>query len=164
VRPTALLALVACLPAAACGGEAGDLMAIEVTGGFAQDRGRLDIVLASDGRGSCNGSPKKTVPSDVLIDARELERDLGDLAEEGATYGTRTPAKGHYVVRTKAGTVRWTEGEPALPAELPQTQLLALRLDRLLCRPGSAARGQTPFKLDPLYAARGQTPFKLDPL
>ena len=64
----------------------------------------------------------------------ELQRELGDLAEEGATFDEGRPGAARYVVRIKAGTVRWVEGGPDLPPELPRTQLLALRLDRLLCR------------------------------
>jgi hypothetical protein len=133
-RRAALPLLAAALLAPGCGGEAGDLMAIEVDGGPSRAARQLDIVLAGDGRGSCNDRPTESVPSDLVIDARELERDLGDLAEEGATYeGTRANQR-RYVVRIKKGTVRWAEGEPDLPAVLPKTQLLALRLDRLLCR------------------------------
>ena len=127
------LAFATAVLAAGCGGEAGDLMAIEISGGPAKARGPLDIVVASDGRGSCNGGPQKTLPSDLVIDAREAERDLGDLAEEGATY-SGAAGRARYVVRIKAGTVRWREGAPGLPEVLPETQLLALRLDRLLCR------------------------------
>ena len=120
--------------ATGCGGESGDLMAIEVSGGFAKSRGPLDIVLASDGRGTCNDGPSETVPSDLVIDARELERDLGDLAEEGARFDAARGGAASYVVRIKAGTVRWTEAGSGLPEVLPRTQVLALRLDRLLCR------------------------------
>ena len=91
-------------------------------------------MIASDGRATCNDGEEETIPSDLLIDARELERDLGDLAEEGATFGSASGDRREYVVRIKKGTVRWAEGDPGLPAELPETQLLALRLDRLLCR------------------------------
>jgi hypothetical protein len=126
-------ASVAALFAAGCGGEAGDLMAIEIAKGPARGRG-LDIVIKSDGRASCNERPEETIPSDLLIDARELERDLGDLAEEGAFFEPTGPGRREYVVRIKAGTVRWSEGDRGLPRELPRTQLLALRLDRLLCR------------------------------
>jgi hypothetical protein len=129
----ALLAAAALL-AAGCGGEAGDLMAIEVTGGPTRDR-PLDIVVAGDGRGSCNDRASETLPSDLLIEARELERELGDLAEDGATLGRADEDRRAYVVRIKAGTVRWTEGTEDLPELLPRAQLLALRLDRLLCRP-----------------------------
>ena len=109
-------------------------MAIEISGGRARAAGPLDIVLASDGRGTCNDRSSESVPSDVVIEARELERELGDLAEEGATFAPTRGDQREYVVRIKAGTVRWAEGERDLPTVLPRTQLLALRLDRLLCR------------------------------
>ena len=109
-------------------------MAIEIAKGPARGRA-LDIVVKSDGRASCNDRPEETIPSDLLIDTRELERDLGDLAEEGATFFPPTGAgRREYVVHIKAGTIRWSEGKRGIPRELPQTQLLALRLDRLLCR------------------------------
>ncbi len=128
------LALVAgLLLGSGCGGEAGDLMAIEVSPG-GTGTPPLDIVVASDGRATCNDRPEETIPSDLLIDARELERDLGDLAEQGATFEPTVARRREYVVRIKAGTVRWSEGNRALPDVLPRTQLLAVRLDRLLCR------------------------------
>ena len=123
-----------CVLLGACGGESGDLMAIEVIGGFAEGRGPLEIVVANDGRGTCGGGEKQSVPSDIVIEAREIERDLGDLAEEGATFEPSRTRGARYVVRIKAGTVRWAEGARDLPAVLPRAQLLALRLDRLLCR------------------------------
>ena len=126
-------ALLAGLIAAGCGGEAGDLMAIEASGGKARG-GPLDIVIASDGRASCNDGEEEAIPSDLLIDARELERELGDLADEGARFGSASGDRREYIVRIKKGTVRWAEGDPGLPAELAETQLLALRLDRLVCR------------------------------
>ena len=126
-------ALLAGLLIVGCGGESGDLMAIEASGGKARG-GPLDIVITSDGRATCNDGPEETIPSGLLIDARELERDLGDLAEEGATFGSASGDRRDYVVRIKKGTVRWPEGDPGLPAQLAETQLLALRLDRLVCR------------------------------
>jgi hypothetical protein len=125
--------VVAGVLAAGCGGESGDLMAIDVSGGKARGH-EFEIVIASDGRASCNDRPEETIPSELLIDARELERELSDLAEEGATFGGGGDDAREYVVRIKEGTVRWTEGEPGLPQELPQAQLLALQLDRQLCR------------------------------
>jgi hypothetical protein len=128
------LALLAGLLATGCGGEAGDLMAIEVSPGATKTQ-PLDIVVASDGRATCNDGSSEMIPSELLIDARELERQLGRLVDEGANYFPPTGARQReYVVRIKAGTIRWSEGEHGLPRELPRTQLFTLRLDRLLCR------------------------------
>ena len=133
VRRVAAVAVAGVL-AVGCGGEAGDLMAIEIAKGPARGPA-LDIVVKSDGRASCNDGDEETIPSDLLIDARELERKLGKLVEEGATYFPPTGAlQREYVAQIKAGTVRWSEGNRALPNALPRTQLLTLRLDRLLCR------------------------------
>jgi hypothetical protein len=125
--------LLAAFAVAGCGGGSGDLMAIEIAKGPARGRA-LDIVIKDNGRATCNGGSEESIPSDLLIDARELERDLDDLAEEGAFFEPTGAGRREYVVRTKAGTVRWSEGDRGLPRELPRTQLLALRLDRLLCR------------------------------
>ena len=132
MRRVAATLLVA-LAVAGCGGEAGDLMSIEIAKGPARGR-ELDIVIKGDGRGTCNGGDEKTIPSDLVIDARELERDLSDLAEQSAFFEPTGAGRREYVVRIKAGTVRWSEGDRGLPRELPRTQLLALKLDRLLCR------------------------------
>jgi hypothetical protein len=129
----ALPVLLSGVAFAGCGGGAGDLMAIEIAKGPARGRG-LDIVIKDNGRATCNDRPEESIPSDLLIDARELERNLGDLAEQGAFFEPTGAGRREYVVRIKAGTVRWSEGDRGLPRELPQTQLLALRLDRLLCR------------------------------
>ena len=122
-----------CLAVAGCGGESGDLIAFEVSGGVAAPPEPTEIVVADNGQGSCDGGELKPIPSELLIDAREVERELADLAEEGETYPPTGNDQREYVVRTKAGTVRFAEGEPDLPEVLPKAQLLAVRLDRELC-------------------------------
>lgn len=133
MRRVALLATAAGL-LAGCGGESGDLMAIDVSGGVAADRGPLAIVVTGDGRGHCNDGPRESIPSELVIEARELERELDDLAQDGASFEGQDADRASYVLRIKAGTVRWTEGAPGLPKELARAQLYALALDRRLCR------------------------------
>ena len=128
-----LLPLVLCLLVAGCGGESGDLIAIKVSGGVAAPKDPIEMVLADNGRGTCDGGEEAAVPSELLIDAREIERELGDLAEDGASYPPTGADQREYVVRIKRGTVRFAEGEPDLPEVLPKTQLLAVRLERELC-------------------------------
>ena len=134
---------------AACGGEAGDLLALEVSGGFQEQPLRLTVT--EDGRGSCDGGELQPIPSQRLIEARDLERDLGGLAEDGASFGPpgavddgREGERGgaedaedrrRYVARTRAGTVRWVEGSPELPEVLPRAALLAQQLEDDLCAP-----------------------------
>lgn len=124
------LAALALALSAGCGGESGDLIALEVSGG-AEER-RVELVVTGDGRGSCNGGELQELPSERVIEARELEREIGDLADEGADFGRASEERRGYVVRTSAGTVRWQEGQTQRE-ELGKAALLALRLERELC-------------------------------
>jgi hypothetical protein len=126
------LACGAAVLLAGCGGGAGDLMSITASGGFAG--GTHTIVVSGDGRGSCDRGPLQALPSDRVIDAREIAREAAPLAHRGALYPTSPDARS-FVLKTKDGVVRWSEGRPSLPAILPRTQLLAVQLERLLCRP-----------------------------
>jgi hypothetical protein len=116
---------------AGCGGSAGDLLSISVSGGVAPRA--HTVVVSGDGRGSCDDGPLKELPSDRVIDARAVERDVADLAKRSATYPPLPDARS-YTLRTKAGEVRWSEGGRGLPSVLPRAQLLELQLERIVCR------------------------------
>jgi hypothetical protein len=105
-------------------------MSITVSGGFAG--GRHTIVVSGDGRGSCDRGALKLLPSGRVIEAREIEHEVAELARKAAHYPP-VPDGRMYTLRTKAGVVEWSEGRPGLPPALPRTQLLALQLERLLC-------------------------------
>lgn len=123
-------ALVAGIPPG-CGGSAGDLLAIEVSGGF--QGGAVRLTVTSDGQGRCDDGELRVLPSERVIEARELERDLGGLAEEGASFEEPGPDRRRFVARTRAGTVRWTEGANELPSVLPRAALLERQLEQELC-------------------------------
>lgn len=115
-----------------CGGSAGDLLALEVSGGF--QSGPLRLTVTDDGRGRCDGGALEPISSERLIETREVERELEGLAEEGARFpATGRADERRYVARTRAGTVRWSERAAALPEVLPRTALLAQQLQEDLC-------------------------------
>jgi hypothetical protein len=116
---------------AGCGGSPGDLLSLEVSGGPANRR--QSIVVQNDGRATCNGGPSTDIGSDALIDAREIERELGNDAERAAVYEGTRPDATNYVARTNDGTVRWDDRAPGLPAVLAKAQLFALQQGRKLC-------------------------------
>jgi hypothetical protein len=124
----AALALAAGL--AGCGTATEDLMAIDVTGGPAHVRERIRVT--NDGRASCDGQLQE-IPSQTLLDARGVKRALRPLARRGASFQSGRPGARQYVFRSFDGTVRWTEGAPG-PRALARATLLALRLERELCR------------------------------
>ena len=111
---------------AGCGGGAGDLMSISVSGvGPAHT-----IVVSGDGRGSCDRGPLKILQSDDALTARGVARQMKKLAKAGATF---TAHGRTFLARTKDGSVRWNETYRPLPAPLPQAELLTLTLTRELC-------------------------------
>ena len=124
------LALLPLVLVAGCGGDSGDLMSIEVSGG--PTNAKHTLVVSGDGRGSCDRSKLKALPSERVIDAREVERKSRKLAREGTHYPERGGGR-RFVLETTDGVVRWSEGTPGLPEVLPRAQLLTLQLQRQLC-------------------------------
>jgi hypothetical protein len=106
-------------------------VAIEVSGGPV--KGTEHIVVIEDGRARCNAGPLEEIPSDRLLAAREVERDLEPLAEDGASYPAAGADRRHYLARTRDGAVRWTEGATGAPAVIGKATLLALQLERQVC-------------------------------
>jgi hypothetical protein len=124
-----LLAVVALF---GCGGPPGDLLELEqtVSGG-----GRQNIIIENNGEAACNNGKQQDIGSKALLDARELERELGDLADTAAVFDAPagTQAVRTYVARLKKGTVRWQDPAARLPPVLAKAQLMTLRLARKLC-------------------------------
>jgi hypothetical protein len=113
-----------------CGTGTEDLMALDVTGGPARVRDRLRVT--NDGRASCGGE-LRTIPNALLLDAREVKRSLRPLARRGASFQAARAGARRYEFRSFDGTVRWSEGAHG-PSALGHATLLALRLERELCR------------------------------
>ena len=130
----AAIGALALTAAAGCGGSPGDLMSISVSGG--PGKVKQEIVIRADGQATCNGGPAEDIGSDNLIEAREIEREVGDIAKRGAVYEARQKDAlqlRNYILRRDDGEVRWTETAKGLPEILPRAQLLALQLGRELC-------------------------------
>jgi len=123
--------LAAALLVAGCGESAGDVLAIEVTGGPLATKQTL--IVTADGRGSCDRGKLQEIPNDQLIAAQAVAHDAKPLAEAGSAYTSSRPGARQYLLRLPQGNVQWTEGRPGIPAALARAQLLALRLGRLLC-------------------------------
>ena len=114
-----------------CGGSAGDVLAIEVSGGPLP--AKQTLVVTDDGRGSCDRGSLRDIPNQRLIDAQALAHDAKPLAETAASYGVPRPGARRYLLKLPQGDVSWTEGTPGIPAALGRAQLLALQLGRELC-------------------------------
>ena len=116
------------LAVAGCGNPGGDLIALEERGAHF-----TRVVVTDDGRGSCNGGELRRLESERLLEAREVERELQELADEGTNF----PGPGggrHFRAQLRGATVTWTERSRQDPV-LPKATLLTLKLRRELCPP-----------------------------
>jgi hypothetical protein len=121
----ALIATVAgVLAVAGCGGTAGDLLALEVSGGAGNVHDTLRIT--DDGRASCNSGKLMTIPNEQLLAAREDKRLLRPLAKKAATFPGAIAGAREFVARSQDGTVSWSEGAPRLPTAIGRATLLAI--------------------------------------
>lgn len=136
-RRAAALALIAtalALLAAGCGNPGGDLIALEERGaGFTR------LVVTDDGRGSCNGGKLERLESDRLLEAREVERELSELAAERTNFPESTGGR-HFRAQMRDATVTWRERSAQDPA-LPKATALILKLRRELCGAGAGEGG-----------------------
>ncbi|MEA2397994.1 MAG: hypothetical protein QOK25_1550 [Thermoleophilaceae bacterium] len=115
---------------AGCGAPSGDLLGIQVTGGPAHVRERIRVT--DDGQASCGGALRQ-LSSQQVLEAREVKRLLKPLAKQGASYTSPRAGGRRYVASSLDGSVSFTEGAPGPPA-LARATLLALQLERQLCR------------------------------
>jgi hypothetical protein len=113
-----------------CGGPAGDLIAISTTGGGTP---HARYVVTGDGLGSCNGAKEKTLASQTVLDAREVERELTDYAKKRSSFSNGPAGARRYVASTKDGLVTWVEGARGAPPVIGKAILLTQNLKRELC-------------------------------
>lgn len=126
LTPLALLLVLA-----GCGNPGGDLIALEESGAHFNR-----MVVTDDGRGSCNGGELKRIADGRLLEAREVERELRDLAEERTNFPDATGGR-HFRAQMRDVTVTWRERSRQDPV-LPKATLLTIQLRRELCPPQMA--------------------------
>jgi hypothetical protein len=127
----------AALAAAACGGEAGDLMAVERTGSV--PGARLELRFTVDGRAACNRGELRQLPSAQVLIAREIERALSGeddrpgLAERGLNLPARPGSILRYRARVPDGSVRFADTSPGQPAAFYRLAKLTRDVARGVC-------------------------------
>jgi hypothetical protein len=130
MRRAAILA-VSCAALAGCGGSPGDILGLGISGG--RQRQTVHMHVEENGRASCNTKPLHQLPSQQLLDARNIVRDAKPFTKSGVSFSSPRPDQRTFELRTPDGTVDWTEAAVGVPPVLSQAELLALQLEHQLC-------------------------------
>ena len=117
----------ACVALAGCGGSTGDLMGMQITGGPGNVKEQMHVT--EDGRTSCNTGALHQLPSQAVLDARNIEREAKPLITDGEQYAPALPGRRTFQLKTPDGSLVWGEGRTGLPPLLPRAELLALQLE-----------------------------------
>lgn len=114
MRRVAILLLVATtVLIAGCGGESGDLFAVERSGSV--PGAQLRLIVDDGGTLTCNDEPPKPLPDKLLLDARSIATDIEEPAQESMNLEARPQSVLRYVVHTPDGTVRFADNSRGQP-------------------------------------------------
>jgi hypothetical protein len=116
-----------CLALAGCGGGTGDLLGMQITGGPGNVKEQMHVT--EDGRTSCNTGALHQLPSQAVLDARNIEREATLLIKDGEQYPPALAGRRTFELKTPDGSLVWGEGQAGLPSLLPRAELLALQLE-----------------------------------
>jgi hypothetical protein len=135
-RPRSLVAVVAAcgvlVAVSACGGSGGgDLLAVDRGGNV--PGAKLRIVVEDPGLVHCNGSAGKRMPDQLLLDARELQRDLVEPAKADLDLPGGPQSVLHYDVHTSDGDVRFADDSRG-PAVLDRAAYFTRQVAQQVCR------------------------------
>jgi hypothetical protein len=120
--------LVAAL--AGCGTPGADLMVVSRSGSI--PGADLKMRVIDDGQVVCNGRTHD-LSSDDLIDAREVARDLGKPASEGASLAPGHPTILRFRITTEAGTVEFSDTSKGQPQVFYKAAQLVRTIARGAC-------------------------------
>lgn len=130
-RALALLLLAA--PAlAGCGGSPGDLLSVDRAGSI--PGAHLRLVVTDGGTATCDGGADREMPDPLLLDARELQRELQDPARANLRLPPGPTSILRYDVRTTDGRVRFADDSPHRPAVLNRLALFVRQVAQQVCR------------------------------
>jgi hypothetical protein len=114
-----------------CGGPSADLFSVDRSG---PDRNaNLRVVVNDAGMVTCNGSIEKTLDAEDLLDARQLARDLGELAQFGIDLPPGPGAILRYRVDTESGPIAFSDTSRERPPAANRLVAFVKRIGEDVC-------------------------------
>lgn len=130
MRRSLLLAVAAAAALSGCGNrEAPDLFVLTRTGSVPDANLRLRV--SDDGLVRCNGGPRKRIADPLLLDAREIVRELNPIAPRSLAPGPRSILR--YRLRLEDGTVSFSDSSRRQTREMFLTQEFARGVAKSVC-------------------------------
>ena len=126
----ALVARAAASACAGCGTESADLFVVERTGSLPD--AKLDLVVGDGNTVECDGE-EKPFANELLLDARQLAKDLEPLLDRGTRLPAAQGALLRYRVFNDVGEVRFADASPGMPPEFGQVIALTRRIAKESC-------------------------------
>jgi hypothetical protein len=128
--PLAVLAAIALL-AAGCGGRSADLFGVDREGSIPD--ARLRIVVNDGGTVSCDSGADRRLPDDLLVAAREIQRDLAQPATQGLRLAPGAQSVLRYDVTTPDGRVRFADDSHGSPPVLDRLAYFVRQVAQKVC-------------------------------
>jgi len=123
---------VAAGAAAGCGGaRPPDLFVLQRTGGGAG--ARVALVVNDGGTVRCNGGSPRLLPSELLLEARDLARAIAPDFKRNLHLAPGPMTVFSYALRGPDGTIAFSDGSPSVPPELDRVAFFARRVSRGVC-------------------------------
>lgn len=129
--------LLVCLALAAgavasCGGvRSPDLFALQRTGGG--PGARVALVVSDGGTVRCNGGAPRLLPSDLLLEARDLARAIAPDTMRNLRLPPGPMTIFSYTLQGPDGTIAFSDGAAHVPPELDRVAFFARRVSRGVC-------------------------------
>jgi hypothetical protein len=121
---------LAVLLVAGCGNRhAPDLFVLERSGSV--PGARLELRVRDDGQVSCNRGARRRLPDQLLLDAREIARELNAVAPRALAPGARSVLA--YRLRLEKGTVRFSDSSRGQQRPMFMVQDFTRRVAREVC-------------------------------
>ena len=130
MRRAAPAAALALLAAAGCGNRTSpDLFVVQRTGSI--PGARLELRVYDDGQVRCNGGERRRLPEELLLDAREIARELNEVAPRTLPPGRRSVLR--YRLRLEEGDVAFSDSSRGQTESMFEAQGLVRRVARRVC-------------------------------
>jgi hypothetical protein len=127
----ALAAVLLALPLTACGASYPDLMILDRSGDL--PGARLTLLVNDGGTVRCDGGPERRLPSELLLEARDIVTELEEELADDLVLPPRRGGLLRFRLRAEAGTIRFGDTDAARRPDLGRLVAFARTVAQDIC-------------------------------